>query len=146
MTIQVTSFQGMLASVAVMRYNNISTLGWHYSGVNWPFDPKIRRSIAAYIASRRDLTRYWHCHKFPYFIPTKLACRQERNLNLEYRTRSISSMCCSKIFRPIYIKIIKHQHKYVIHADVKYNRNRANLIYLLLCLRKTAITFGRECI
>ena len=105
---QVTSCQCMLASVAVMRYNNILILGWHYSGTNWPFNQKIRRSIAAYIASRRDLTRYWHCHKFPYYIPTKLACRQERNLNFEYRTRSISSMCCSKIFRPIYIKFLKH--------------------------------------
>ena len=30
--------------------------GWHYSGTNSPLNPKIRRSVAAYIAARRYLT------------------------------------------------------------------------------------------
>ena len=72
------------------RYLDLESI-WrgHYSGTNSPYYPKISRSIAAYIAARRDLTVVSHCNKLPCYIPTtKLACRTGWNLNLRFRTHT----------------------------------------------------------
>ena len=133
-------------SAAVVGCKNILLWRWHYWGAKSSFSSKIRTSVAAYIAVRWNLTRYWHSHKFQYFIPTKLACLTESNLNFQCRIHSASSKCCSKSIQPIYIAFYKHQRKYVIYMLAKYHRNRANLVYLFSFLRKTMITFDRESI
>ena len=137
---------GNRRSAVVMSYKNILIFGWQYSGTNSPYNPKLSRSVAAYIAVWRDLTRYSYCQKFSFYVPTKLACRACWNVNFQCRAQSTLSMCCSKSIQPIYTKFSKYQHKYVIDALAKSHKNRANLVYLFFCLRKTAITFGQECI
>ena len=106
------------------------------------YNPKIRRSVAAYVAAQRDLTRCWHCHKS---LKKATLSARVKLWNLQCRTHSISITCCSKSVHPVYIKFSNHQNKYAIYALAKYYRNRANVIYLFLCLRKTAVTFDREC-
>ena len=51
-----------------------------------------------------------------------------------------------KSIHPIYTNFSKHQNKYAIYALTTYHSNREYLMYfLLLCLRKAFISFGREC-
>ena len=45
------------------------------------YNPKIRRSVAAYVAAQRDLTRCWHCHKS---LKKKPPCRPEWNFEIFY--------------------------------------------------------------
>ena len=43
------------------------------------YNPKIRRSVAAYVAAQRDLTKCWHCHKS---LKKKPPCRPEWNFEI----------------------------------------------------------------
>ena len=73
-------------SAVMVRWKNITILGWHYSDTNSPYNPKISRSVASYIAARRDLTRNLHCYKLPCYVPAKLAswpCRPWMALKFE---------------------------------------------------------------
>ena len=91
MVIRATSSQCMLAWIIgeaqlVVRCKNITILGWHYSDTNSPYNPKISRSVASYIAARRNLTINFHCYKLPRYVPAKLAswpCRPWMALKLE---------------------------------------------------------------
>ena len=130
-------------SAVVVRCKNITILGSHYSDTNSPYNPKISRSVASYIAARRDLARNLHCYKLPCYVPAKLAswpCRTWNEwpwkLNLHCRAHSNWSVQCSKRFHPIYITFSQHLNKHVVGALAKYHRNWVNPACSFLCLRK----------
>ena len=129
-------------SAAVVSFNKIPIWRWHYSGTNSPYNPERSRRVSAYIASRRKFMRDKNYLKWPcYFHQTSLSSR----INLESvisRSLKFKHVLLEKHPTDLY-QIFKTSSTYVIDALAKYNRNRANLVYSFLCLRKNGHNYWR---
>ena len=136
-------------SAVVVRCKNITILGWHSSYTNSPYNPKISRSVASYIAARRDLMSNFHCYKLPCYVPAKLAswsCRPWMALKLESSlSRPLKlKRAFTKSIHPIYITFSQHLYKHVVDALAKYHRNWVNPACSFLCLRKRPWLLARS--